>query len=449
MKRIFLLATCLGALLLAACGGDSQLPTPTGKGAVRMINAIPASPEINFYIEERLIGSVTYKNSSAPDQWDDFDYTFNFEVAFPGATSFTRIASVPLKVEADRDHIFMLSGDINAPTVTVIDGDIRTFDSAATVLEVRFAHGSETLGDIDVYFDPAGTALGTNPPVATLAFGEAAPPADYEAGDYVVTVTAANDVNTVLFTSRDTGLLAQFAHVITVFDADPNDTGPVAVRSMTSVGNPLSFADVAFPPKIRFIHSSFELESVDIYEDDTLLNQVVSDLPFQGATADIDTTVETKTYYFTPTGSTAQVLFEQEITSPAPGTFTHVYLVGATSSAVGVRLVPDRAPASTGAKLRIFHGAANYPVFDIFLVDRDAPVTEDDNALIISAAFALFTPSVTLETGSYDLYLAERNTRTTISPPFPVDLAVGGVVDLIAVDTVDPAVIELVDVPVP
>jgi len=438
-----------GLVTLAACGGDSALPNPTGKGSIRMINAVPGSPPIRLLIEEIFLAPVDYKESSSPAPYDDFSYTFNFEIAEPGETTTTRIGSQTIKVEKDREHIFMLSGDLNNPDITVWDGDIRAFDDADTVLEARFSHGSATLGDIDIYFDPAGTVPGTNPPAATLAFGEISDPADFEAGDFVLTVTAAGDVSTVYFTSRDTSLLEKFAHVITVFDGDANNTGAFAVRTMTGIGNDLTFGDITNPPVVRFINASFDTGAVDIYEDDQLTSLVAANVPFRGATPDIDSVPEVKTYYFTPAGSTAQILFEQAIPALAPGTFSNVYISGQATSVIAVRLVADRATISTSARLSIYHSAANYGFFDAYLVEPGTEVTNEIGAIMIAVPFLELSPVVELLEGSYDLYLVERGTRNVISPAFPIDLTNETVTELIAVDTDDPAVIELVDVTPP
>ena len=49
MTRITLLAI-LAAAAIAGCGGDSALPEASGDGTVRMINAIPTSPDFGFRI---------------------------------------------------------------------------------------------------------------------------------------------------------------------------------------------------------------------------------------------------------------------------------------------------------------------------------------------------------------------------------------------------------------
>ena len=447
MKRIFLLIACTGALFLAACGGESKLPNATGKGAVRAINAIPGSPEVGFKIEERPIDVLPYQHSSGPQRFDDLEYSFNFDISYPGDAVLTRVASHPLKVEAGRDHILLLTGDINAPTITVWNGDIREWDGSETVFEARFSHASASLDDLDVYLDEVGTVPGTNPPVATLSFGEIVDAADFAAASYVLTVTAAGDLDTVHFVSNEANILAQFAHVFTVFDGDGNDTAPVAVRSMTASGNQMLLKDSRYPPKARFIHSAYTLETVDIYDDELLTNLVVPDVQFKAATANLDTTSTLRTYHFTPTNSQATILFDMTIAAQAPGTFGYVYLIGDTDAWRGVFLIPDLASSSISAKLRIFHGALAYEIFDVYVKDRGEPIIEDDQPRI-SATYAFPSLLVQLVAGSYDIYLTERGNKTEIAAPFQIDVVLGDIVDLIAVDTVDPLVIEIVDVPV-
>jgi len=448
MKRIFLLLTCLGALFLSACDVESKLPTPTGKGQIRAINAIPGSPQFVFLIEERPLGTLKYKQSSNPGIFDDFSYSFNFDIRYPGDAIPTRVASETLKVEKDREHIFLVTGDITAPTFTVWEGDIREWAAGDTVFEVRVGHGSASLGDIDVYFDEAGTALGTNAPVATLAFGEIGAAADYEAGPYVMTVTATGDVDTVYYTSSATDLLPQFAHVITVFDGDGNDTAPVAVRSMTSVGNPLLMPDANYPPETRFIHSAYTLETVDVYNDELLTNLFAEDVTFGVATSDLETVLEGEDYYFTPADSQATVLFEYGTITQNPGTFTHVYLRGDTDEWGATRLTPDRSTSSISVKLRVYHAAVNNLLFNVYLKDRDEPLSEDDQPLLLGI-YSASTGVVTFDAGSYDIYVTEQGTKNEISAPYQIDVALGDIVDLIAVDTVDPAIVELIEIPVP
>ncbi len=449
MKRTFLLLACVSTLLLAACTSDSQLPNPTGKGVIRAINAIPGAPEIGFLIEEFSLGGIVYKASSVPADYDDFNYDFSFEILNPGDTDFTRIATETLKVEADRDHIFLLTGDVNAPTITVWNGDIRTFDAADTVLEARFSHASTTLGAVDVYFDAPGTVPGTNPPAATLSFGEISPPADYEAGPYVLTVTDAGDPGTVHFASNEATLLAQFAHVITVFDGDENDVSPIHVRSMTSVGNPLVFSEAGSPPQLRFIHSASTLETVDVYDDDLLTSLVFGSLAFKSTTGYLDTLTEARTFYFTPADSIATTLFDQGISAPLEGSFVDVYLLGDTDNWLGVRSPSDRQRVSNAFRLRSFPAALNHALYDLYLTDRDVPLADEDTGVLFNIGYGFVAPTITLGAGEFDLYITAQGEKTIIAGPYPIDAVLGEIVELLIVDTVDPATAEIVDITAP
>jgi len=448
MRRILLLLACAGALMLAGCTGDSALPNPTGKGSVRAINAIPASPGVNFLIEERSIGTVGYKSSTAPGLWDDFEYIFNFQASFPGETAPRRVASVTHKVEKDKDHIFLLTGPVTAPTVTVLTADIRSFDGAATVFEARFLHAMSSLGDVDVFIDPAGTAPVAGQQRATLSFGEIMAPVDLEAGDYTITVTAAGDPATVFYQSGTESFIAQTAIVLTAFDGDGNDTGPIAVRAQTSTGDPRTLRDVANPPTVRFIHATRALPTVDIYDDVDLTNRVVANHAFGDASADVPVSLDLETFRYTTAGDTAAILFENGFQAAA-GTHSHFIVIGDAGNLVATTFVPDRATVSTFAKLRLYHAALDNDSVDFYLNAADTPLTEESIPLAASLLFSLATPIQPVAAGSYDAYLTVSGTLTVLAGPVRLDLANGDIVDLISLDTVDPNVTELRSIPIP
>ena len=110
-------------------------------------------------------------------------------------------ATVTHQVEADRTHIFVLTGDIEAPTVTLWNGDVRTWDGSETTFEARFGHTMQSLGPIDVHFNPVGEVPAVGQQAATLEFGEIAPAALFEAGDYVIDCTI--DICRILQTTRN------------------------------------------------------------------------------------------------------------------------------------------------------------------------------------------------------------------------------------------------------
>lgn len=450
MKRTLLLLMCVSTLVLGACTSESSLPTPTGKGTIRAINAIKGSPEVDFLIEEILLGGVRYKTSTTPRPYDDFSYNFNFEIFYPGDTSLTRVATQTLQVEADVEHILLLTGDIGAPTVTVWNSDVRTFADTDTVFEVRFAHVNAVLADIDIYFDPPGTVPGTNPPAATLTFGSIGSATDFEEGSYVMTVTAAGDPGTVYFTSRETALLSRSARVITIFEGDLNDTAPVVVNSMTSGGSSLAFADANYPAQTRFVHAASTLEPVDIYDDEALTSLVYAGLPFESSTPFFAAPEETTTYYFTPASSTATILFEETIAAQTLGSFTNIYTIGDTDAWLATRTLATRAPVSSSARIQIYHAALNHEDVDVYVLDRDVPITEDATPSLVNAEYGLPTLTLSRPAGNVDLYITAPGETTVLAGPYPIDATLDSVYELVLVDTPgDPSTVNIIDTTTP
>jgi hypothetical protein len=444
MIRKILLPACLAALLTTACSSESRLPDPTGKGSVGAINAIPGSPTVTFRIEERSLGSLSYQASSAPEPYDDFDYVFNFDIGVPGESEPRRIASVPFKVEANRDHVFVLTGDLASPTVTTWTTDQRTWQESDTVFEARFAHLSESLGDIDVYLHDPDNPPAAGTQVATLSRGDVMDFADFAADTYRVTITAAGAVGTVHFQTDAVAFIAQNSHTLSLFDGNENDVGPYILTSMTATGQAAELIDPSFPPTINFVHAAQTLQAVDVYDDEALTNLLASDISLGQSSGDVDTAVGTPTFYFTPTGSVATTLFSSAELVP-PGSRSYLYLAGLTDQWQGFRVTQDRSSSLVSVKLILFNGSVNHPLIDLYALERGVELDDDSRARAIFVGGGLSSPAASLAAGSYDVYVTTSGTRTILDGPFELDAAIGDVVSLLAVDDVDPEIVRLVD----
>ena len=450
MKRTFAFLACIGTLFLAGCTSESSLPNPTGKGVLRAINAMPGSPNVTFRIEERSLGNIDYKESTSPANFDDFEYNFNFDIRVVDSSDPVRIASVLQKVDADRDYVFALTGSVDDPTVTTWITDLRQWDGTETVFEARFAHLSATLGDIDVYFDdPANPPSAANL-VTTLSPGNIMDIADFDAGNYVITVTAAGDANRVpLYTSLEVAFNAQSSHLISILDGNEINTAPYFATTSTTSGLVLGLPDATFPPTIRFIHSALTLETVDIYSDELLTSQLASDVAFGTFTPDVPTTAGATTYYFTPAGSTATTLFVSGVTATPAGATGEMYLVGDTDAWQGVFRPQNRASISTAAKISMLNASINHVLIDLYIKERDDPLVEEDFPSVLRIASSLSSPQLLRAAGSYDIYVTGPGTKDVLAGPYPVDLALGDVVILVAADNVDPSAVDILDVSLP
>ena len=111
MKRFFLLIALGAALIVAGCG-ESQRPQATGKASIRAINAMKGLPAVLFFIEERGLGTLDYKESSGLNRYDDLSYVFNFETVLPGEIETTRASHW---MSSRTGTMFSSSADLSTP----------------------------------------------------------------------------------------------------------------------------------------------------------------------------------------------------------------------------------------------------------------------------------------------------------------------------------------------
>ncbi len=444
MKKLLLV---FALLAITACTGESSLPVPTGKGTVRTINAIIASPIVVYRIEERILGTVAYKDTSLGVRYDDIEYTFNFDAQFVGEAEQTRIASQLQKIDANKDFTFLLSGAIDDPTITTWVGDERAWDGSETVFEVRFAHTAGSRGAIDVYFAPAGTAPAIGEQRGTPNFGEVLAPIDIAAGDYVLTVTPSGDPGTILLRTTELPYVAQTAFIISLFDGDETDTGLLVARFINATGAAALLPDETAAPTVRFIQASLDLPNSDVYDDAALANLVLGDHAFGDVAGDLDVAEGLTTFSYTTVGSTSGVLFEGDIDTDF-GTHYNFIVAGVQGDRNALVTVPVRRSVSSTARISPTHAASNHESVDFYIVDAGTPI-DDELPRLIAIPFANLAPTVSVTAGSNDLYITTRGEKTIIAGPERIDLVLGDVAEIVFFDTVDPATAEIRILPNP
>jgi len=230
MKRSAILITLSAALVLSACSGESSLPVATGKASIRAINGVKTSTEVGFLIEERTLGSVSYRQITSLNRYDDLIYNFNFDVFYAGEIELVRAASILIDIVKDLDYIFVLTGTLADPTILVWETLEREFTGTETVFEARFAHTAASLGSVDYYFASPGVDPLVGEAAGTLAFGDVLPSIDFEAGEYVLTITASGMPDQVLYESGTTIFTAASQYIVTSFDSDANTFAPFVAR---------------------------------------------------------------------------------------------------------------------------------------------------------------------------------------------------------------------------
>lgn len=438
MKRILLAIITLAAV--AGCSGETALPEATGDGRIRMINAIPSSPEITFLIEERSLDSVAYKSNSSPQRWDDLTYTFNFEISRPQQTETTRIASRSLDVVREVDYTFVVRGSLEAPTVDLWEIPVRSFSGAGTVFEMRVGHTAQTLGSVDVYLGLESAAPDLGARVATLAPGEVSTPSDVEQDVYIVTLTSAGNPADILYQSVPTQIVSNQSVLVTVFDGDANDTAPTTIRIFNDQGLSSALADARFPPTARFIHATADLGTSDLYDDAALQNRIVADLAFGDVTGDIDMAVGESTITATAPGNVGAIQLEDTLTTLA-GSHVNYYFTVLGDELTGAQVPVDRRSIETAVRLTFFHSAINHDSVDLYVVEAGTSV-DDSLPRQIGLSYGLQTASIRLAAGSYDIYITAAGEKTVLDGPVSLEAALGDVFEAVLLDRVDPSLAE-------
>lgn len=449
MKRYLITALLAAAMVAGGCAKESDLPNPTGKGAIRAINAIPTSPNISFLIEERLISQVSFKAPTSTSTWDDLDYTFNFNVLFPDQDESTRVASQFIDVVADTDYTMLVTGALDAPDITVWESGIREWAGDETVYEVRIGHASSTLGPVDFYILDPGTAPAAGGQVATVSFTEASTAREFESAEKIFVLTPAGDDSTILFQSEPITPLATSSYIIAAFDTDANDVGPVSmVLINTTQGTSGRLVDANDSATGRFFHASLNAPDVDIYTEDPLVAPLVSGHGFGDITGDLDIPDGTVPVTYTAAGNVGSILAEFTRAAAVGGRYNFYFSRNIDGEDVVTSATLDRRSIETRARISIANTAANFPVVDVYIVPTGEPI--DERFPVLPSLRTQSTPIVfPLPAGDYDVYLTEEDEKNIYLGPEPLTLQLGDVVETIIYDTVDPNIPRWVIVPPP
>ena len=449
MKRYLLTALLAAAMGIAGCAKESDLPTPTGEGSVRAINAIPTSPNINFLIEERFLNAIVFKTVSSSSTWDDLDYTFNFEAVLAGDSQATRIASQYVDFVDGTEYTMLLTGALDAPDITLWEWSTREWTGDETVFEIRFGNAAASLGPIDAYVLDPGSAPALGNQSGTVAFKEISDAQEFEAQEVIIVLTPAGDDSTILFQSKPIRPIAGLSYIVSTFETDANDTGPVSVRLMnTGTGSSGRLVDINSSATGRFFHASINVEAVDIYVDDPLTAPIVAGHAFGDITGDVDIPDGEVPITYTASGNTGAIIVDVDRGILEGGRVNFYLARDPDGDEVLTVAQVDRRSIETQARISIANTAANHPEVDIYLVpageviDERLPTVPSLRTQSLPVSFPVFA-------NDYDIYVTEPDEKTVLLGPEPITLQLGDVVETVIYDTVDPATPDWVIVPPP
>jgi Domain of unknown function (DUF4397) len=355
------------SLLLTSCGGgDSQT-------RVRLVNAIVDSPVIDMFLDNRVIGSLSFRQTSA-------DYALTegniaLKLALPNApTSSTALFTNTTNYEKNKRYTQVVIGKqvAGATTginlLTLIDANNS---AASSAFKVRFAHAAPDLGALDVYLTQDGKDFALDTPKLTaIAFKSVSPVNGASAiellnGKYRLRLTL-NATKTVVFDSgsfsETSGSDIQF-----VIAASDNVTGASAatVLYIPSVGSAKELIDTR--TGFRFanfgtatpFNGQYDVYLRDVTDTTTLGLKLFANTSVNQVSARVDVSAGNKRLSLTQPGSTAEVLgFDVALVA---GKRQTAYLIGnaastGTPQALKLTLATDESASTLigQAKVRFF-----------------------------------------------------------------------------------------------
>ena len=441
IRSTLLALACAGAALALSGCAETQRPEATGEGSVRAINAIVESPDLVFRNEERSQGNVGFRGTVGFTDWDDLDYTFNFDLLLPDQDDPIRLASQFIDVVLDTEYSLALVGSLDDPSIIMWEDAERSWEGTEEFFEADFVHLSPMTGQVDVYFVLDGEAVVPGEEVGTLAFGERLPFREFPGGDYSLVLTAPNDPANVLFTGTAARLAPALRMTVALFDPDRSTTSPVGVNYILRDGSALTTSDINSPPQARLLNAVFGGVNLDGYFNNDFAAPVFSDVGFVEVSTYTDLTELVTPLTVTEAGNSGNVVIEQDLQFVGNSYRTMaVYELAGETQIRG--LLDDARPLATFPVMRITSFASNIEFLDIY----EQEVGTDIETVFPS--FGAITPGVSTtyfssREGMREISVTLTLDKETIATPLVVDLVNGQIIDIVIVDTADPAVVEL------
>jgi len=438
------LAVFMALVLVGGCAKTSQTEA-TGKGTIRGINAIVTAPDLSFLIEERNIGSATFKGAAGFAEYDDLTYNFNFDIFLPSATSPTRLATEFIDVVADTEYTLVLAGSIANPTIMRWEAPERTWDESETVFEADFVHLSPAIGEVDVYFAPVGTIPALGSAIGTLNLGDRIPYAEFQDAQFQLIVTPKDDVDPLNYLYQSATFSSTPATRVTfaLFDPDPSITADIAVNLINANGASTSIPDATKPAIIRLLHAALDIDRVDGFLNNDFNAPAFPDVGFGEVSAysDIGSTATPVT--LTDVGNIGAVVHEEEISGGANSKRTVVF--GSESGTLLFKgLRNDARPLETYPVIRLTNASANADAVNIYVLDPGTVITEDDRPAYGGLPSQVDTGFFGVDEGIHELTITSFGDLTPISTPLAIDLAIGDFLDIVILDNVDPTIVDVV-----
>ncbi|MEZ5563643.1 MAG: DUF4397 domain-containing protein [Gammaproteobacteria bacterium] len=264
MKRIFRAAklTVVLAFLAACGGGGGSLDNELG---LRVINASPDAPPINFRLDGVLWFPLDYKGSTRFTALTPAPREMGLEVVLPGDDV---LIEESMSLLAGREYTTIAVGKLGedgSSTLQMLNIDNPMASVPVGTTRVQFVHAAPDAAAIDVYLTALTDSLDAATPSYTLTgFQQVSAQQDFSSGEaqsWRIRVTPFGNKTTVLFDSGAVTFRSTISLLFVVVTNTGAGTAPISLLTNdgTFGGEVL---DVATPADVRVYNVSPDLPAL-------------------------------------------------------------------------------------------------------------------------------------------------------------------------------------------
>jgi hypothetical protein len=268
MKRIFravkltAMVVCMAALMAACGGGGGSLDNEL---RLRVINASPDAPPINFLVDNVLFFPLDYKSGTRYTYLTPGPREMGLEVVLPGDDVLIEESRSLL---AGREYTTIAVGKLGeegSSTLQMLNIDNPIAAVPAGTTRLQFVHAVPDTAAIDVYLTAPTDSLDAATPSFSLAgFREISSQQDFLSGDaesWRIRVTPAGDKATILLDSGPETLRASASLLFIVVPNTGTGTAPISlVTNDGTFGGEI--LDVTTPADVRVYNVSPDLPAL-------------------------------------------------------------------------------------------------------------------------------------------------------------------------------------------
>jgi Domain of unknown function (DUF4397) len=426
----YLLAAILFCSFLAACGGSGDSQT-----RIRFVNAIVDSAPIDTSLDNRLIGSFSFRQVSADFALNDGVLGLKLAQANNSTAFFTNSTNYDKGKRYTQVAIGKLSS--GAPTGTTLLTIIDSNNSATSGnFKLRFAHAASDLATLDVYITPDGKEFLTDSARFSLAFKGVAPANANNAlelsnGKYRLRLTLTG-TKTVVF---DSGSFSEVSGSDLQYIVLPSDniTGASAatVLSVPAIGAAKEVVDSR--SGFRFANfatasafgGNYDVYVRDISEPISASNRVFSAISAASASPRTDIQAGNKRLTLTQPGNTNEVLGFDIIL--IAGKRQTAYLVGNATNSTGTQALKlilstdESAALLVGqSKVRLLNADSGSTVARdlVTLTGNGTPVSTITSRISTGIAYlnATTNPYQSVPSGTYQIATVPTTLGSPLAP---------------------------------